>query len=97
MAVRARISLEHVEDVVADTATCIVRCLEGTVSVGDVFNVATSANGAAVTVSMRVVRIWRYGRVADLLDPPHTAKLELASQDVGLLPGLSLLAVSRSE
>lgn len=97
MAARARISLEHVEDVAAGTVMCIVRCLEGAVSPGDVFDIATSVSGVSTTVSLRVVHIWRYGKTTDLLDPPHASEVELAGPDVALLPTFASLAISHTE
>ncbi len=91
----AVISVEGVEKSTGDgVVACFVRCLEGTVSIGDAFDVAVLNSGASVSVALRIVRIWRYGRGADLLDPPHTAKLELAGRDAELISGFTRLATS---
>jgi hypothetical protein len=34
-------------------------------------------DGTRVSVRLRIMRMWRYGRVVGLLDPPHSATLEL--------------------
>jgi hypothetical protein len=85
MAADVRIGIESVEQAFGGVAVCVVRCLEGPVSAGDLFDTAVLADGAEAPVELRVTAIWRYGRIADLLDPPHGAKLELAGDDAGSL------------
>lgn len=54
-----------------------MRCSEGSVSPGTVFDTATSPDGADTPVVVRVAALRRYGRAADLLDPPHSAILDI--------------------
>jgi hypothetical protein len=83
MAVSTRVVIERLENATGSRATCIMRCLEGSVSPGSSFDTATSPGGIASPATVRVAAIWRYGRQADLLDPPHSAKLEISGD--GLL------------
>ncbi len=78
----SRVVIESVEEAVSDGTSCVVRCLDGSVAPGHVFDTATSADGADSPVAVRVTGIRRYGRAADLLDPPNTAKLELSCDGV---------------
>ncbi|MFC5031269.1 hypothetical protein C8250_039390 [Streptomyces sp. So13.3] len=94
MANRARISVEDTEEATVDRAVCIVRCLEGVVSPGDMFDVATSTGGEDARVALYVTRIWRYGRPIDLLGPPHSAKVELTGQGTLSLPGVTHLTMT---
>jgi hypothetical protein len=94
MASSARIRVEHTEEATADRAVCVVRCLEGAVSPGDVFDAATSTGGEDTRVSLRVGRIWRYDRPVDLLDPPHSAKVELTGQGTLSLPDVTHLTMT---
>lgn len=94
MAADARISVEGIEQMTANSAACPVRCLEGTVSLGDVFDTAVFTDGHLGSVSLRVAGLWRYGRPTDLLDPPHTAKLELTGRDALALPDITHLVMT---
>lgn len=61
---------------------CVVRCLSGTLRIGDVVSSHWAGDGTEVVVCLEVSRILRYGQDCDLLDPPHNAMLNL----VGALP-----------
>ena len=78
MVTEARIGIESVERISDDSVLCVVRCLAGSVSPGDVFRNAVLDDGAVTAIDLRVDQIWRYGRMVDLLDPPHAAKIELS-------------------
>lgn len=78
-----RVGIETVDQLSGQVAVCIVRCLSGSVSTGDIFDIAIAEDGIQNFVELRVITIWRYGRTVDLIDPPHSAKLELAGADVG--------------
>ncbi|ANN18246.1 hypothetical protein SD37_23120 [Amycolatopsis orientalis] len=84
-----RVSVESAEPALAGTVVCVVRCLGGPVSVGDVFELATLEHDADAPIDLRVTSIQRYDHAVDSLEPPHTAKLELKGQ------GMSLLARAR--
>ena len=72
----------------------LVRCLEGAISTGDVFDTAITLNGDDPPVSLRVVRILRFKEVP-FFDPPHAAKLELTGPGAGTLQGFTHLLVSQ--
>ncbi|MFJ5304862.1 hypothetical protein [Streptomyces sp. NPDC088350] len=94
MSSNARISIEGIEEAAVDRALCVVRCVEGVVSPGDMFDTATSADGANGRVALLVTRIWRYGRPVELLDPPHSAKVELAGEGTLSLSGVTHLTIT---
>ncbi|EME55669.1 hypothetical protein H074_25095 [Amycolatopsis decaplanina DSM 44594] len=73
-----RLGVESVEQVSQEKAVCVVRCLGDQVSVGDVLSTAIFEDGTSTKVDLRVVTILRYERPVELLDSPHSAKLELA-------------------
>ena len=75
-----------------DRAGCVVRCLAGTVAVGDVFTTLELSDGATSEVSLRVAGITRYGKAVEFVDPPHSAVLELSGDGVHLLAPGSVLA-----
>lgn len=95
--VGTRVGIERVVQTSGVAGVCVVRCLAGPVSVGDLFDTAILMDATQVPVRLRIRRMWRYGRVVDLLDPPHGATLELTGSKVeslitvrelrGALPG----------
>jgi hypothetical protein len=82
MTAAVRVGIENVEQLSDQVAVCVVRCLGGSVSAGDIFGIAVTEDGIHNSVELRVTTIWRYGRTVDLLDPPHSARLELTGADV---------------
>lgn len=92
MVINKRIAIEIINETTSNSAVCIVRCLEGTVSPGDVFDAARSADGQFHEISLRVTGIWRNEKKpTDLLDPPHIAKLALSGSGAPALPGFTHL------
>jgi hypothetical protein len=87
-----RVGIEVVEDVSGDRASRVVRCLAGTVAVGDVFATLELPDGARGEVSLWVAGITRYGKAVEFVDPPHSAMLELSGDGVHLLAPGSVLA-----
>ena len=87
-----RVSVERVEQAAADSVVCGVRCLAGTVSPGDVFDRLTQHDGKDQHIGLRVIRIWRYGRTVDLIDPPHTALIEVAGLGIESVIQAALLS-----
>jgi hypothetical protein len=74
---KVTVYVDTVESVADEQAVCLVRALEGATTIGHVFTAIVHKGGASLPVSIRVDRIWRYGREVDLLDPAYTARLEL--------------------
>ncbi|MFC9256302.1 hypothetical protein [Amycolatopsis thailandensis] len=72
------LGVESAEQASEEKAVCVVRCLGHQVSVGDVLSTAIFEDGTSMKVDLRIVAILRYERPVGLLDPPHSAKLELA-------------------
>lgn len=73
----ARVVVHHVARAEDGRVSCVVRCTAGSVRPGTVFDTAASPGGAGTPVAVRVTALLRYGRAADLLDPPHSALLDL--------------------
>jgi len=87
-----------VEDLTESTVVCVVRYVAGTVNVRDLFEAARSEDSVDRAVSLRVSRMWRYQREVDIVDPPHTAKVEFGGADVDAVPGSThLLAYRRAD
>ncbi|MET9213398.1 MULTISPECIES: hypothetical protein [unclassified Nocardia] len=59
-------------------AECIVRCLSGTIKIGDIVYGGTLRDGREIALELRVANILRYGRTCDLLDPPHNGLLHFS-------------------
>lgn len=78
MADQVAVYVDTVESVSDDQAVCIVRAFEGVTTVGHTFNAIVNKSRESVAVSIRVDRMWRYGREVDILDPIHSARLELS-------------------
>lgn len=91
-----RVEIITVEDVSDNRAHCVVRCLEGTVRVGEVLTVLELADGTRHDVSLTVAQIMRYGKPMTWFDPPHGALLELSGAAVGLLAERSCLVAPSS-
>ena len=77
MADQVVVYVDTVESVADEHAVCIVRAHEGVTTVGHTFNAIVNKSGESVPVSIRVDKMWRYGREVDILDPIHSARLEL--------------------
>lgn len=80
MAAEVRIQIEVPGELEANELRgCIVRCLSGIVRPEITFSrVVDKTLGTEIDVSIRVLRIIRYGKEVDIVDPPHSAKLDLA-------------------
>lgn len=59
-------------------AECIIRCLSGTVKIGDTAYGGILRDGHEIALEFTVANIFRYGRTSDLLDPPHNALLHFS-------------------
>ncbi|MEU8412008.1 hypothetical protein AB0C24_04435 [Amycolatopsis japonica] len=86
MAAVIRLGVESIEQGPRGKAVCVVRCLGEQVSVGDFLSTAVFEDGTSTKVDLRIVMILRYERPVELLDSPHSAKIELAG--VGGLEGV---------
>ncbi|MEU8762993.1 hypothetical protein [Streptomyces sp. NPDC048659] len=75
MAADGLLGIDHVEQVSDTEVTCVVRCLRGTVSVGDVIRTGRTAANAVVALEATVHAMWRYGRPVEFVDTVHTAKV----------------------
>ncbi|MET9259496.1 hypothetical protein [Amycolatopsis sp. NPDC004079] len=91
MADKVSVYVQEVESVAAEHAVCVVRALEGTTSIGQVFNAFVDSTGDRASVSIRVDKIWRYGRETDILDPAHTARLEVSGSGLDRLRSSGVL------
>lgn len=70
--------VESVTDYDDTHATCIVRCVQGSVKVGDVISCGRSQEGRTQELLLRLEMILRYERAVSLLDTPHVAKIKVA-------------------
>jgi hypothetical protein len=59
---------------------CVIRCTFGTIQPGARVAIAKSNGIREDHPSASVLKIWRYGREVDLLDPPHGAIIELEGE-----------------
>lgn len=88
----SRIGIELVEQSSGEQASCLVRCLEGTVLVGQVFDRLEGPGSAVRPVSLRLTGLLRYDREVEFFDPPHTGRARLTGTGVGeLAQGMSLV------
>lgn len=76
-------------------AECIVRCLTGTVVVGDIAVSAEFSTGKDVPIELSISHILRYGKSCDLLDPPHNALLGLSGTIPDGIATMGKLILSR--
>lgn len=67
-----------IESVAPDHASCVVRCLDGTVSVGQVFSRLELPDGNVLPVSLVLGEIVRYNRRVEFFDVAHAARVRLA-------------------
>ena len=72
-------TIEIVEHTSPSQVECIVRCLSGTVKIGDTAYGGILRDGHEIALELTVANIFRYGRTCDLLDPPHNAILNFSS------------------
>ncbi|MFJ4678443.1 hypothetical protein [Kitasatospora sp. NPDC088783] len=87
------LGLERVEVASDAGAVCIVRCLQGTVSVGDIFHAGKRRDSdEAVSFELTVESIWRYGQPVEFVDAPHGAKVRFLGASAGGLGGCSQIA-----
>ncbi|MFI1365784.1 hypothetical protein [Streptomyces griseochromogenes] len=95
----AKLRIHSVEERDAQAATCIVRCVGGVVRVGQRFGVGSADDtkgGGTEGGSPLIALAWilRYERPVDFVDPPHSAKVRLTGEGVGLLEkGIVITAV----
>jgi ketosteroid isomerase-like protein len=76
----ARLSVHSVEERDATAAVCVVRCVGGVARTGQRFAVEPCD---APTVTLE--EILRYGQSVEFVDPPHTAKVRLTGEAVGMV------------
>ena len=69
MTVDTRVGIGCVVQTSGVAGVCVVRCLAGPVSVGDLFYTAILMDATQVLVRLRIRRMWQCGRVVDLLNP----------------------------
>lgn len=74
------LKIEAVVSVDDEAAVCIVRCHGGVAYPQMKLNVMTDGN-ERVRVNLIISAILRYERPAEILDPPHTAKIILTGED----------------
>lgn len=57
----------------------VVRCVDGTVSVGDAVVSGIDENGSVCTLDgFKVDEVRRYGRSVKFFDPPHSAEIRIS-------------------
>jgi hypothetical protein len=78
--VDARLSILSVEEREATTAVCVVRCVGGVARVGQRFAIEPHD-----TPTVTLEEILRYGQSVGFIDPPHSAKVRLTGETVGML------------
>ncbi|MEU9111849.1 hypothetical protein AB0D04_08675 [Streptomyces sp. NPDC048483] len=78
MADPGRLQIHTVESTDGTAARCVVRCVGGTVRPGETFTVARSPAGDDTPVHLTLTRINRYGHQVALVDPPHSALVDLS-------------------
>ena len=70
--------VDHVESVSSSGTVCIVRCLCGVLTKGQTLQVFDSTEGLVRgSTQLATMAIWRYEKPAEILDPPHVAKILL--------------------
>ena len=73
------LSVESVERASAHELMCTVRCLDGTVALGNTFDAVEADGRSSVAVSLLVTQMYRYEDVAvKFIDPPHGARIVMA-------------------
>ncbi|MFE3194248.1 hypothetical protein ACFXHA_34945 [Nocardia sp. NPDC059240] len=71
-----------------------VRCIEGTVRVGDRVIKGRTGNGDDVQVDLVIDGLLRYGRASEFVDPPHVARIRLSGQGIRDVMGFSVMHTS---
>jgi hypothetical protein len=94
---KVTVYVDTVESVADEQAVCLVRALEGATTIGHVFTAIVHKGGASVPVAIRVDRIWRYGREVDIVDSPHTARLELGGSGLTNLLSSCVLVIEAND
>jgi hypothetical protein len=75
------LKVESVDSQADGEADVVVRCLRGTLRVGQEVRITDAEGGSASGPAPLTVRtIWRYGKTVDFLDPPLSGKLELVGE-----------------
>jgi len=72
------LQVERVELLSDDGVVCIVRCLSGSVKVGDTVRVLDPDGDARSVIGTQMIsNLWRYDRPVDFVDTPHVAKVSI--------------------
>ncbi|MGW2208212.1 hypothetical protein [Streptomyces sp. NPDC001781] len=87
----AGLQVWSVEEKTLDTAVCVVRCVGDIVRVGQKFQEVQEFMGP-----LTLVRILRYQKDVDFVDPPHSAKVHLSGAAVSVLERGTVLTAART-
>lgn len=74
----SKLQVYSVEQERPDGGTCVVRCIEGVVRVGQVFQLEGGEGSEEILKTLTLDRIERYGRFVEFFDPPHNALVHLS-------------------
>lgn len=72
------IEVVEIQAATSEQAVCVVRCLSGTVEIGDIATSGVLHDGNRIALGRTVSVMLRYGKHCDLLDPSHSALLRLS-------------------
>ncbi|MFF8906847.1 hypothetical protein [Streptomyces olivaceoviridis] len=78
----AKLQIYSVEEKVASTAVCIVRCVGGVARIGQKFESESTIDPSSSRTHMTLESILRYEQPADSLEPPHNAKVHLSGDGI---------------
>ncbi len=80
---RPRMHVEQLLDTSGLPLKCVIRCTFGTVFPGARVVMAGADGTCEESPSASVLKIWRYGKEAGMVDAPHGAMIELEGELVG--------------
>lgn len=80
-----QLQIYAVEEMKPASAICIVRCVGGIVRPGQRFAIESINEFPSEAVQITLDWIERYGRLVEFVDPPSSARVQLAGGGVSLL------------
>jgi ribosomal protein S28E/S33 len=98
MASSGVLQVERVELRSDDDVVCIVRCLSGTVRVGDTVHVLEPDGDSRSVVGTQLISsLWRYDRPVEFVDAPHVAKASIGGSAGAVEIGWRLAVIELRE